>query len=352
MVAMLFLFGFDAKADFFYVQFEKVPGIFLWPKTSQETPQEAISNYIAYIRTNKKISEAFPGQSLETLKIKQILNKNMFSSNSSLLLVANRAYDQVDLTRNLYQQRIERIERHINGAVNTFILPLAAFARFQPSIKYQLYKDLSEEVTALMSLGGADIDPSHYFAPMMGARNTNEEIDFHELDLVKNWLSFKNKPLFGICRGFQLMSVAMGFKLKQHIEGHGDGSMTTHQIIDYLPHLPKAAEDVRQQQEPPRKLVVLSAHHQEVDYNGAPEDVRRQVLLKELGEDGTVESLIHRLGHIWGVQYHPELMEGQVPQSYFSQLIEIIKKSQIFSDKRARTRKASGELQCGKIFSK
>ena len=103
------------------------------------------------------------------------------------------------------------------------------------------------------------------------------------------------KPVFGICRGVQLLNVALGGTLHQHVEGHSkvDG-------VDGL-HATRAEGFVEKIYG--RRFMVNSAHHQALDRLG------RGLRAVQWAEDGIVEAVEHRSLPIWGVQWHPERLE-------------------------------------------
>jgi hypothetical protein len=114
-----------------------------------------------------------------------------------------------------------------------FCEPLIAVSRFL-SDKSTSYEDslrnngarvlvcpngrLPAECEGLMLPGGHDIDPA-LWAEERGARTGRPyaERDSEELDLLREALA-RDIPVLGICRGHQLMNVALGGSLHQHIE--------------------------------------------------------------------------------------------------------------------------------------
>ncbi|MEA2284783.1 MAG: putative glutamine amidotransferase, partial [Solirubrobacteraceae bacterium] len=77
----------------------------------------------------------------------------------------------------------------------------------------------------LILAGGADIDPATYGeAPHSATAGTRRERDDYEVALARRALE-RDIPLLGICRGMQLMNVARGGTLTQHLPddlGHED----------------------------------------------------------------------------------------------------------------------------------
>jgi putative glutamine amidotransferase len=76
---------------------------------------------------------------------------------------------------------------------------------------------LLDRVDGLLLAGGADIDPSSYGAePHEETRGTWPERDAFEIALAQRALA-RDMPLLGICRGMQLLNVALGGTLDQHL---------------------------------------------------------------------------------------------------------------------------------------
>lgn len=74
-----------------------------------------------------------------------------------------------------------------------------------------------DAIDGLVVIGGNDIDPARYGAePASETTGVREERDRAELALVELALQ-EEMPLFGICRGMQLLNVARGGDLIQHL---------------------------------------------------------------------------------------------------------------------------------------
>ncbi|MGB7685494.1 MAG: type 1 glutamine amidotransferase, partial [Solirubrobacterales bacterium] len=76
---------------------------------------------------------------------------------------------------------------------------------------------LLDRVDALMLAGGADIDPASYGAKAHPETvGTWPERDRFELALTRRAVE-RDMPVLGICRGMQLLNVALGGSLDQHL---------------------------------------------------------------------------------------------------------------------------------------
>ncbi|MEU2672756.1 gamma-glutamyl-gamma-aminobutyrate hydrolase family protein [Streptomyces sp. NPDC007164] len=145
--------------------------------------------------------------------------------------------------------------------------------------------------------GGADVEPARYGEvsdPRTGP--PARERDTWEIALIEAAIA-RHVPLLGICRGMQLLNVALGGTLHQHLDGHagGPGVFGEHLVIPVAGTAYAAAVA-----EPD---VVPVYHHQAVDRLGAG------LTASAHAADGTVEA-VELTGHdslVLGVQWHPEM---------------------------------------------
>ncbi|MFB7585313.1 gamma-glutamyl-gamma-aminobutyrate hydrolase family protein [Streptomyces hydrogenans] len=153
-------------------------------------------------------------------------------------------------------------------------------------------------VDALVVAGGADVEPVRYGAePDPRTGPPARERDDWELALIDAALA-SGTPLLGVCRGMQLLNVALGGTLTQHLDGHvgAEGVMGLHPVKPvpgtlYASLVPELAE-------------VPTYHHQAVDRLGAG------LVASAYAEDGTVEAVeLDEPAWALGVQWHPEMGE-------------------------------------------
>ena len=159
-------------------------------------------------------------------------------------------------------------------------------------------------VDGLLLPGGWDVDPSFYGEKRdEKVDETDPELDATELSMFRQARE-RELPVLGICRGQQVINVAMGGTLVQHLEGHEvrelGRSHLAHTIeVDPSSELGRAAgED---------KVRVNSLHHQAIKRLG------KGLQQSARGEDGTVEGVESADGLIVAVQCHPEELTTDLP---------------------------------------
>ncbi|MFH8451554.1 gamma-glutamyl-gamma-aminobutyrate hydrolase family protein [Streptomyces fungicidicus] len=148
----------------------------------------------------------------------------------------------------------------------------------------------------LVIAGGPDVEPVHYGAePGPRTGPPARARDAWELALIRAALD-RGVPLLGICRGMQLLNVALGGTLVQHIDGHAQtpGVFGRHPVKP----VPGTLYDATV----PEQISVPTYHHQAVDRLGAG------LIPSAYAEDGTVEAIeLPGPGWTLGVQWHPEM---------------------------------------------
>ncbi|MGY5054765.1 gamma-glutamyl-gamma-aminobutyrate hydrolase family protein [Streptomyces sp. 900105755] len=151
----------------------------------------------------------------------------------------------------------------------------------------------------LVIAGGPDVEPVRYGAePGPRTGRPTRVRDAWELALIDAALA-AGVPLLGICRGMQLLNVALGGTLVQHIDGHAEvpGVFGRHPV--------KPVPGTLYAGTVPEEASVPTFHHQAVDRLGAG------LVASAYAADGTVEAVELPAGHGWvlGVQWHPEMGE-------------------------------------------
>jgi putative glutamine amidotransferase len=166
----------------------------------------------------------------------------------------------------------------------------------------------------LVMTGGADPDPELYGAdphPQLGPVERGR--DDWELALIRAALD-ADMPMLCVCRGAQLLNIALGGTLVQHLDGaedhaRWDGSRRDHcHTVAFRPG--SIAEAVYGAAQPTNSL-----HHQAVDRLG------EGVVVTGSADDGVVEAFeLRGRPHVFAVQWHPEMLPVQ-PDPAFRWLV-------------------------------
>lgn len=166
-------------------------------------------------------------------------------------------------------------------------------------------RDYAQHLDGLVLQGGADVNPMAYGETAMRPEWSGDRIrDMYEMELLHEFLESR-KPVLGICRGAQLINVAMGGSLYQDIESQIPGPVQ-HVAEAYDQHThsivlePGGLLEKLLGNDSPRK--VISIHHQGIRTLG------RELAVEARAEgDGMIEA-IRGTGRsfLLGLQWHPE----------------------------------------------
>jgi putative glutamine amidotransferase len=160
-------------------------------------------------------------------------------------------------------------------------------------------------VDALILPGGGDVDPAHYGGPRHEANyGISQERDGFEMALARAALARPDFPVLCICRGMQLLNVALGGDLVPHIPDHY-GERIVHRHPEKLPveHPVEVDADSRLGSLlGATRVIVQSVHHQSVRRLGTG------LRAVAWSPDGVIEAIeSERHPFVIGVQWHPEL---------------------------------------------
>ncbi len=163
-------------------------------------------------------------------------------------------------------------------------------------------------VDGLLVSGGDDVDPSGYGAENTASTKTDPEVDRFEVALLEAARE-ANKPVLAICRGLQILNVALGGSLRQEVTSEGG----THELIGNDHEEMNARRHVVTFE--PESLLasvygasetkVNTLHHQGVDR------LAEDLAIEGKTDDGLIEAARWD-GDWWvlAVQWHPERLDG------------------------------------------
>ncbi len=167
--------------------------------------------------------------------------------------------------------------------------------------------ELLDHLDALVLGGGSDVDAaSHGSDPHPETTGTNPERDEFEIALARRALE-RDIPVLGVCRGMQVMNVAAGGTLEQHLPerlGHHRHRPALGEWAEHGVRLQPGSLAARAAGA--ERLTVKSHHHQGVGERG------RGIEISGWAEDeDTVEAIeLPERGFALGVLWHPEQDPG------------------------------------------
>jgi putative glutamine amidotransferase len=169
--------------------------------------------------------------------------------------------------------------------------------------------------------GGPDLDPEHYDGlPHKMIYGTDPQRDEMELALARLVVEH-NQPMLCICRGIQVMNVALGGTLIEHLPDIvGEQILHRDERNIWAIHAVQIEADSRLAAIlATRQIAPNSWHHQAIRH------VASTLKVVAYAPDGTIEA-VEKLDHPWliAVQWHPEAtaMHDPVQQRLFDALVE------------------------------
>ena len=154
---------------------------------------------------------------------------------------------------------------------------------------------------ALLLTGGGNIYPKIYNSCPLKEKY-EPQVDMQEMFLLHQFYT-QNKVVVGICKGMQLINVYFGGTLQKTTK-HQASFDIYHPIITYkntfLHTLFK------------EQLIVNSCHQEKIDKLG------KNLKISAVSPDGVIEAIQGENSKIFGVQFHPERMQKDFANTFYS----------------------------------
>ena len=167
-------------------------------------------------------------------------------------------------------------------------------------------EQLLEVLDGLVLTGGVDVDPQLYGeSPIPNLGKVDPKRDHFEMEITRKALSI-GKPILAICRGHQVLNVALGGTLYQDVPSQVEGSIKHYAKtpLYYPSHSVEVKEGSRLHgMFGKEELGVNSFHHQAV------KDLGEGLVARAWAPDGVIEAMeLPGDAFVLGVQWHPERM--------------------------------------------
>ncbi len=178
-----------------------------------------------------------------------------------------------------------------------------------------------EMIDGLLVPGGEDVSPRLYGAdPIQQVNYSNYDKDIFEYQLIRLAVE-KGIPIFGICRGHQIINTALGGTLIQDIPSQTDSKVChvqANELRSELTHSVRCQKGSLLGELLGETIHVNSFHHQAV------KDIAPGLRATAWASDGIVEGMESEDGNIWTVQWHPENLYRRYPifKKLFVHLVE------------------------------
>lgn len=157
---------------------------------------------------------------------------------------------------------------------------------------------LAQKYDGLILSGGGDVNPRIYSEEMKGSRRVDDERDTIEFGLIESFMKL-GKPIMGICRGFQVMNIALGGTLYQD-NGDEYNKYHTSDNGTYKIHSTYTKPSILQTLYG-ENFTVNSHHHQSL------KKIADDLAPIQYSKDKQcVEAAVHKTYPYIGVQWHPE----------------------------------------------
>ncbi len=150
----------------------------------------------------------------------------------------------------------------------------------------------------LLLPGGGDITPCFYGQTNSDCHTIDTELDLLQLQALDFFVR-NRKPVFGICKGMQLINIYFGGTLFQHLPNAEEHQQPEGDIL----HTSYTTDSCILSRLYGKRFIINSNHHQAIDKLG------KDLYVMQTAEDGVIEAIAHKKYPVFGVQWHPERFE-------------------------------------------
>ncbi len=175
-------------------------------------------------------------------------------------------------------------------------------------------KALVDKVDGVLFSGGNDISPHHYQQPFAdGIGEVCLQRDTQEITLMNYLIESTSKPILGICRGCQVLNVALGGTIHPDLSKAG---LNNHLFLNSPKNCDVHSIDISRESRlsdifKTDTIRINSYHHQAIDV------LANQLVATAYSEDGLIEAIELKESErfVLAVQWHPEMMVDNEDQN-------------------------------------
>ena len=201
--------------------------------------------------------------------------------------------------------------QYIEQSVARWVMSRGDLAVMVPSPEPATRLDeYAQWLDGLVLMGGSDVWPGSYGETALDARWNGDRVrDEYEIALARAFVA-QGKPVFGVCRGLQLLNVAFGGTLYQDIATQRPEALKHRDAALYDRNFHRVAF------EPGTRLASLygtqvSATVNSVHHQGIKDLARDFIVEARCPDDHTIEAVRRQGGsYVAAVQWHPEFHMG------------------------------------------
>jgi putative glutamine amidotransferase len=179
--------------------------------------------------------------------------------------------------------------------------------------------ELLDAVDAVLISGGQDMDPALYGRQNTSSWKVTRASDDFDIAVAHAAIS-RGLPILGVCRGAQVLNVALGGTLHQEIQQQGSDAHPTYREMRPEARSHRHEVTVR----PGTRLAAIygdgprpvnSLHHQAID-TPAP-----GLVVSAVAPDGVIEAIEGQAADVLAVQWHPEMLHEEGGDALFADLV-------------------------------